>query len=63
MDGTWRLRVLYAPYKGARGIKLKTASSIDVGYERTWATQAAAIAAKSNLSRNGLTAAAAVSSG
>ena len=38
----------YAPYKGARGQTLKTASSADKGYERTWATRAAAIAAKSN---------------
>jgi hypothetical protein len=41
----WYLQVRYAPYKGARGQTLKTASSADK-YERTWATRAAAIAAK-----------------
>ena len=44
----WYLQVRYAPYKGTRGQTLKTASSADKGYERTWATRAAAIAAKSN---------------
>eukprot|EP00966_Prymnesium_polylepis_P050479 1168670-Prymnesium_polylepis.1 len=45
---TWRLRIRYAPYQGARKAQQKVAWSTDQGYEQTWATQAAAIAAKAD---------------
>ena len=47
--GTWCLQVRYAPYQRASSAKLRVARSTDKGYEpHTWATQAAAIAAKAH---------------
>ena len=55
-------KVRYAPYKGARGQTLKTASSADKGYERTCMGERGLQPSPRNpTSRNGSTAAAAAS--
>eukprot|EP00966_Prymnesium_polylepis_P014688 339291-Prymnesium_polylepis.1 len=46
--GQWILRILFAPRRGAKKAEQKWASSTDPGYNRTWATPEAAIAAKAH---------------